>query len=884
MRFILAALSMAVSLTMLVVGFLQIAEARARDHVTLAGEASSGAPIVVIPSETLTDRSGAQTIEIEGDGPITAVVGRQADVAGWIGSATHDRAEPGDQQGQLRFTSVPGQEASVPSPSGSDLWYREDSAENGRLRIEPGLPPGFAIMIVGDGSSAPLSTLSITWPLDGRAPWAGPLLIGGAFFLLLALALLLWQLLRMRRDRQPRRKAAEASAPLAAAEASEVPGAARPAGESESAAAFTLDPETGLVQTAAGGRPGGSRGPDGQAVPGAAGDPPHEAAYPASGADPAAQAWTPGAPAGEAPGGEAPAGGFAAGGVAAPPEPGPVPAYEPATAAMPLPDATSAPMATQLPQGDDAHAMPPLSPQYGSAEPGASAAGYGVVPDAADGASSDAPAAAAGQQPGFRVPDGSSFAVAGEPADAPHEPAGFLPPEDSAFVSAHDPGNPAAGEGSERAGDDEHDDERRGRHDGGPGDGLGSSGPSSGGAAAGDGVWKRPRGRDRSNAPKRAFRIAQRLQARPFTGRGAFRFARTARLLPALLVSGLALSGCSANFWPESIGGAGAVPTATPTSTIDEALMAEGAPYPALSQQQLLRIIDDVRSVTSEADAARDAEALKARYTHSAWAERNAYYALQGADQGQPAPPAFPAGKVVYTIPQATAQWPRTVFTVIESDQPETPSYAVMLFQETARDAYKIASLVPLVNVQMPQAAPVEIGSAGLDEVASGLALAPDQLVTSYGDIIMNGDASAASAKFSPENDWLREQIGQAYRDKRTGEIDQAASKITFANRPAANVPPIGVSTLDGGAIVAVTMEEVETLAATSSIATLSASGKTALLAGTSSSPYGFERVYSDQLLFYVPPAEAGGQIRFLGSSQQMVSGRQLDASEVNLG
>ena len=140
MRFILAAIAMAASLAMFLAGFLQISEARAHDHVTIAGQSVSGAPVVVIPSETLTSRSGNQTVEISAPGPVTAVVGRQGDVAGWIGAATHERAELGEE-GTLLFTAVAGEEATVPNPSGSDLWFQE-YAEDGRMRIEPKLPPG----------------------------------------------------------------------------------------------------------------------------------------------------------------------------------------------------------------------------------------------------------------------------------------------------------------------------------------------------------------------------------------------------------------------------------------------------------------------------------------------------------------------------------------------------------------------------------------------------------------------------------------------------------------------------------------------------------------------------------------------------------------------
>ena len=58
--------------------------------------------------------------------------------------------------------------------------------------------------------------------------------------------------------------------------------------------------------------------------------------------------------------------------------------------------------------------------------------------------------------------------------------------------------------------------------------------------------------------------------------------------------------------------------------------------------------------------------------------------------------------------------------------------------------------------------------------------------------------------------------------------------------------------------------------------------GRTAALAGTDTSEFGFERVYTDQVLFYIPPKATGGKVSFLGTSQAMTSARQLTKDEVN--
>jgi hypothetical protein len=81
---------------------------------------------------------------------------------------------------------------------------------------------------------------------------------------------------------------------------------------------------------------------------------------------------------------------------------------------------------------------------------------------------------------------------------------------------------------------------------------------------------------------------------------------------------------------------------------------------------------------------------------------------------------------------------------------------------------------------------------------------------------------------------------------------------------------------LDDGAIIAVSITETETVSAANDRARITVSGATAALSGIETTEYGFERTYTDQLLFYVPSAETGGQVQFLGVSQALTSASEL--------
>ncbi|NLT25894.1 MAG: hypothetical protein GXX90_04490 [Microbacteriaceae bacterium] len=205
MRFILSVLAAVAGLVMLVVGALQFAEASKVTSITASGTTSSGAPLVVVTGETLASHAGTQHIEIGGDGRITVAVGREDDVAAWIGDTRHDRvavdtAAIDDGREPLAFSPA-GAEESAPDPAVSDLWIEVREGE-GALSFDTVVAPGYSMLIASDGTEPAPPALSVTWPHGGYAPWSGPLLVAGALALLIAGGLLAWALLHRRRVRR----------------------------------------------------------------------------------------------------------------------------------------------------------------------------------------------------------------------------------------------------------------------------------------------------------------------------------------------------------------------------------------------------------------------------------------------------------------------------------------------------------------------------------------------------------------------------------------------------------------------------------------------------------------------------------------------------------
>ncbi|KAB1642669.1 hypothetical protein [Gulosibacter chungangensis] len=384
------------------------------------------------------------------------------------------------------------------------------------------------------------------------------------------------------------------------------------------------------------------------------------------------------------------------------------------------------------------------------------------------------------------------------------------------------------------------------------------SSPESGEAEE-ESKWRRPRGRNRSSAPKRQFFVA-----------------------PLMVVASLTLAGCAPQYWPTEWTNTEIAPTGTPTSTVEAALIEEGAMPPTLNEAQLEQVIADAAALAAEADAALDASILEPRFTADALQNRTAVYKAKTADDSLSGPVPFPTGDIVYAVPEATDSWPRVVFAVVnpgeDAGEGASPA-AVMLVQEDPRANFKVASLTELAaGVALPEAAPVSVGAPSIANLEGDLVLAPDQLAAAYADIIAKGDASEYAALFDPNNDALRSQVNDAYRDGLSEELDPEVISISFAYA-ATGTEPIGITSIDGGAIVAVSIAETETLEAANDRALITVAGRTAALSGVETSETGFVRTYTDQLLFYVPSAETGGTIQFLGVSQSMTDAKEIEES-----
>lgn len=365
------------------------------------------------------------------------------------------------------------------------------------------------------------------------------------------------------------------------------------------------------------------------------------------------------------------------------------------------------------------------------------------------------------------------------------------------------------------------------------------------------------------------------IKASEITGNGRSITRSMTAVVPVLLVSGLALTGCSADFWPS--------PSTTPLATLvaapDMTAAPEAAadvPPPAVTVPQLERIVRKIAVMTADADATLNADAISTRFTGPALEERLSNYKIRAAIPDYTAPPALPASPLTLTLPQQSATWPRSVMSVIQNeDDPTVAPTAVVMAQESPRAQYQIEYAVQLeAAAEVPDVAPATIGAPIIAPDSKLLVMPPNQIAAAYADILMQGEASSFYDKFDVDGDTFRTQVGLDKKNEKKAALPTTAT-IEFATT-AGTGNTVALATNDSGAIVAVSLSETETVTPVDAGATVSPEGASKALSGVEATAKGILSTYSDQLLFHVPAAGSNEKIVLLGFSQGLISSVEL--------
>lgn len=337
-------------------------------------------------------------------------------------------------------------------------------------------------------------------------------------------------------------------------------------------------------------------------------------------------------------------------------------------------------------------------------------------------------------------------------------------------------------------------------------------------------------------------------------------------VLPIVTVSALLVTGCSPDAWPDL------APTATPSAS-PSVIVPEDQGSPAVTDVQAERILSRIAAQVETADAANDAAAAAVRLDGAALAVRETNYRLRTAIAEQSSLDPIPTSGIRVLLPEAFDGWPRSFLAVVTGGA-DAPDTILGVTQADPWSPYKATYIADLAADTSLNLAPYYVGAVSIDPESPFLLLPPAQLAAAYADILDKGSDSEFAALFDVDTDAFRTQVTTS-RTSRLDTFNQTAAEtgsLSFA-ASAGEPAPLALATLDSGAIVAVTVNETDTVTPTSTDAVikLDDSPTVKALAGVNQSSTGFTTTYSDQLFFFVPAQSSTERIQFLGYSSSIL-------------
>lgn len=343
----------------------------------------------------------------------------------------------------------------------------------------------------------------------------------------------------------------------------------------------------------------------------------------------------------------------------------------------------------------------------------------------------------------------------------------------------------------------------------------------------------------------------------PNKGRRAAR--KVAVAIPAGILSLTLLTGCTT--------ASTSIPTPTPTET-----GALNYP-PVVVRAQLDRILEEIASVAADADKSRSNADLAIRFAGPAYDTRSAHYVLERANKKTPSLPAISAKPITFNLPEATIGFdqPRIVMVVTETKVKGKPAIPQMLVlrQDNARSNYKLWYTIQLLSgALIPSSAAAEVGAIPVDKEAKYLAVSPVSIPRAYGDVIDNMTASKFAPIFDLSDDVYYNEAS-SYQEKQTVSLKNG--KITFKHT-LGNKEPMGLATMDGGALIAVYMIDAYKIKPTKSGSAITVSGDEKIMLGANGSVTGLSTKYGVMLLMYVPTGGSEKKAKVLGYTHQLLS------------
>jgi len=347
---------------------------------------------------------------------------------------------------------------------------------------------------------------------------------------------------------------------------------------------------------------------------------------------------------------------------------------------------------------------------------------------------------------------------------------------------------------------------------------------------------------------------------------------RLAVTLPAFALTAVLVTGCSADSWPQF---GTSTPTPTPTPTV---VTPENQKPPVITEKQGQRIVSDIAATLAKSDGDLDAALAETRLTGAALAARKTEYILRGKIADRKNALVTPLDRVKILLPEATSGWPRTVLVLTASEKDDTkPPVLLTMVQADPWSNYRVSEAADMpASGKFPDVAPAWLGTTRVPAESAFLSLPPAGLADAFADFVDNGDKSQFAGRF----DEAAQKLAQSVRDSRAavvkGLADKGAAKTTKAafDMTAGADEPLSMATLDSGAVVAVTVDDKETITPSSADVTIrfGDNAEAKALTGVTESAKGVETTWGIQLFFAVPAQGSNEQIRLLGFHQDILN------------
>lgn len=373
--------------------------------------------------------------------------------------------------------------------------------------------------------------------------------------------------------------------------------------------------------------------------------------------------------------------------------------------------------------------------------------------------------------------------------------------------------------------------------------------------------------------PEREAIEREQRTRRDITRRGEGTRRRVAVAVPALVLTGLLASGCTADSWPQF--GGDDTPSPSPTPTV---VAPENQKQPVVTEKQGQRIVAEIAATLAQADADLDAALAETRLTGAALSGRQTEYTLRERIEGRDAALVAPLGKVKILLPEATESWPRTVLalTVAEDDETKPPVMLTMT-QADPWANYRVTAMGDMpASGAFPKVAPAWLGTTRVPAESAFLSLPPAELAAAYSDFVDAGDRSEYTSLF----DDVAAEFAKSVQDSRAAVVQKAAeagasktSKAEF-EMTAVDYEPLSLATLDSGAVVAVSVVDSQTVTPTTTEAVIRFGGDEAAkaLTGVTEASKGYITQWGIQLFFAVPAQGSTQQIRLLAYHQDLLN------------